>query len=230
MPELEQQLRSLATVVEWPPTPELVPPPQLLPVPRRHVPRRALVVALAAAVAIGVAFAVPPARSALLRFLGFGGVRIERVATLPRAAELPLAESLGTPVSAAAARRVLGEPMRLPPTARRARLYASGPAVSALLRAGGRPLLLSELRADPNGFFLKKLAAGSTRVEWLSLQRPDDAIWIAGGPHIVVGPTAPPRLAGNVLLWQHGGLTYRLEGRRLTRDRAVALARAILGG
>jgi DNA-binding SARP family transcriptional activator len=75
-----------------------------------------------------------------------------------------------------------------------------------------------------------ELAAGSTRVEWLSLQRPDDAIWIAGGPHIVVGPTAPPRLAGNVLLWQHGGLTYRLEGRRLTRDRAVALARAILGG
>ena len=42
-------------------------------------------------------------------------------------------------------------------------------------------------------------------------------------------PGAPPRLAGNVLLWQAHGLTLRLEGRGLTRGRAVELATLLRG-
>jgi len=232
MPELEHALRAVGATVEWPPTPPLALPRDLaagrVSSGRR---RRTLVLALAAALlAIGIAFAVAPARSAILRFFGLGGVRIERVTTLPRAAERPLAASLGAPVSHSEAAQLLGEAARLPPGASGARLYASGPAVSTLLETRRGPLLLSELRADPGEFLLKKLALGSTHVEWVSVRRPNDAIWLAGARHVVVGPTAPPRLAGNVLLWQAGSITYRLEGRALGRSDAVALARAIDAG
>ena len=47
--------------------------------------RRALVPALALLVALGIAFAVPQARSAILRFFHIGAVTIERVETLPAA-------------------------------------------------------------------------------------------------------------------------------------------------
>ena len=41
---------------------------------------------------------------------------------------------------------------------------------------------------------------------------------------VALPPTLPPRLAGNVLLWQTDGLTLRLEGRELTLARALQLA------
>jgi len=49
-------------------------------------------------------------------------------------------------------------------------------------------------------------------------------VWIAGGRHVVVAPPVPPRLAGNVLIWVRGPVTYRLEGRDLTLERARGLA------
>ena len=50
-------------------------------------------------------------------------------------------------------------------------------------------------------------------------------LWIAGEQHVVYWLEAPPRLAGNVLLWEDGGVTYRIEGKRLTKERALELAR-----
>jgi len=50
--------------------------------------------------------------------------------------------------------------------------------------------------------------------------------WIAGRPHAIFyrsgGDTSVEelRLAGNVLIWEHDGLTFRLE---TTADRATAL-------
>jgi hypothetical protein len=50
-------------------------------------------------------------------------------------------------------------------------------------------------------------------------------LWLSGRRHVFFGPGgAPPRLAGNVLVWQHGALTLRLEGRDLTLRRAQGLA------
>src|SRR5436305_15001216 len=107
MTELERALQRLAAEVEWPSTPSFE---------LRHArARRRWLVAVALIVlALGIAFAVPPARSALLRFLHIGSVTIERVDTLPAAVERPLRASLGSPVSAAAARGPLGAAFRAP--------------------------------------------------------------------------------------------------------------------
>jgi hypothetical protein len=223
LPELEQQLRALAAAIDWPETPRLTPPLEA-----RRRSRRPLVAAVSLVVlAVAVAFAVPPARSAILRFFHLGGVTIERVDVLPPAQERPLAASLGGPISAAEARAVLGQPFRLPTVAGTPQLYAQDTVVSTLL-AAPEPLLLSELQAD-GPFLLKKVVGTLSQVESADLGPDTMALWITGKPHVLFAPGAPPRLAGNVLLWSRGDLTYRLEGRQLDEDEALRLARQIDG-
>jgi hypothetical protein len=210
MPELER----LADVIEWPETPSFALPAAQ---PRQ---RRALVPALVAAavLAVAVAFAVPDARSAILRFLHLGGVTIERVDTLPAADRTALLDALGVPVSRSDAAVFLGEPFREPGV----RLYRNGEIISALLPGG---VLLSELRS--NELFFKKLVGGLTSADWLSLG-PTAAVWINGREHVFIAPTLPPRYAGNTLLWRDGPVTFRLEGRGLTLERAETIAKRLL--
>jgi hypothetical protein len=206
MTELERALTSLD--VDWPATPAF----DL----RRPARRRARAIALAAAVlALGVAFAVPQSRAALLRALHVGGVTVERVQTLPAAQERPLASTLGVPVSAAEAEVLLGRPFGV-----QARLYRSGEIVSALLRG---PVVLSELRTGVGTMILKKLAGTATTVRYVRVEGAP-GVWIEGAPHVVLAPELPPRLAGNVLVWVRGAVTYRLEGKALTLDAARDLA------
>ncbi len=220
MTELEQQLLLLAAEVEWPPTPELELP--ALPERRRAPLWRPLLVAAAVLlVAACVAALVPGARSAILHWFRIGGASVERVQTLPPAERRSLAAALGRPVGAAEAERVLGAPVRRPSNARQ--LYLQGGVVSALLETGAGPVLFSELRSHDLPMLLKKLASGSTNVEFVTVAGGTGA-WIAGSRHVVIFPSAPPRLAGNTLLWEQGGITYRLEGARLERATALALA------
>jgi hypothetical protein len=231
MTELERALASLAPELEWPPTPRFEPLELLATRPERQRlhRRRALVLAIALAlVAVGVAFAVPQARSAILRFLHLGGVTIERVATLPAAEERELAADLGRLVGRAEAEAALGAPVRLPETHGSPALHVREGVVSALL-ATPEPVLLSQFRSENGAGLLKKVAGSSTGVEWLELAPDVYGVWLAGGRHVVFFPEAPPRLAGNVLLFERDGVTYRLEGPALTRDRAVELAQDVLG-
>src|SRR5436309_4664694 len=99
MTELERVLAQLD--VDWPTTPSFA---------YRRRRRRLLAVALAIVLVVGIAFAVPPARSAILRFFHIGGERIERVQSLPRAEERALRASLGVPISRAEAARLLARP------------------------------------------------------------------------------------------------------------------------
>jgi hypothetical protein len=228
MTELERALAALAAEVEWPETPpfelrlEAVEPAR----PRR---RRLLVVAVALAlVAIGVAFAVPQARSAILRFLHVGGATIELVSTLPAAEERSLAADLGRPVDRAEAAAALGRDEPLPDSFGRPQLYLRDGVVSALVAAPER-VLVSQFRSDAGPAFLKKVAGASTGIEWVELAPELYGVWITGEPHVVIPPAASPRLAGSVLLWERDGVTYRLEGPELTRARALELARALLG-
>jgi hypothetical protein len=227
MSELERTLAGLAAEIEWPDTPALE--LRLDPVaarPRRR--RRWLVVAIAVAlVAIGIAFAVPPARSAILDFFHIGGVSVERVDTLPFAEQRPFTVGLGEPVSREAAEAVLGGPFAFPSSVDEAQLYERDGIVSTVL-ATPTPVLLSEFSQFGSGSIVKKTTAGAI-VEHMRIDAGAEGLWIAGEQHIVMWPQAPPRLAGNVLVWERDGVTYRLEGKALTKERAVELARELAG-
>ena len=226
MSELERRLAALAAELEWPETPpfelRLEPAPAL---PSRRRRRRGLVVTIAlVVVAIGIAFAVPPARSAILDFFHLGGVTVERVDTLPDAPERPLESGLGAPVGAGIAEAVLGAPFLLPDVDDEPQLYETGGVVSAVVEVPER-VLISQFR--PSGSMLKKLY-GMARIERAPIVPGTGGFWIAGQPHVVYWLEAPPRLAGNVLLWERGGITYRVEGKTLTKEHAVELARQML--
>jgi hypothetical protein len=221
--ELERELTGLAAEIAWPDTPDLAP---TLPDRRRAAiaPRRAAVLALAlVAVALTAALGVPRSRGAILRFFHLGAVSVSLVDRLPPAEERPLAASLGPTVSRAVAEGQLGAAPLLPPLDPVPPIHTSDHVVSLVFADRGDPVLLSELRA-PGGYLLKKLALVETRIEHVRVGR-DPGLWLSGGRHVFFGPGgAPPRLAGNVLVWQHGSLTVRLEGRDLTLRRAQALA------
>jgi hypothetical protein len=215
----ELELRGLAAEVEWPPTPDVA-GRLALPHRARRRPLVAAAVALAAA-AIAATFAVPQSRSAVLRFFHLGGVTVVRVDTLPPARERPLSAGLGDPVGDAEAALALGAPFR---PAEHGRLYRLGGFVSTLL-ATPEPALLSEFGSPE---LIKKVAA-TGRVEPLQVAPGVPGLWIAGAPHVAFFDGSSPRLAGNVLVWTSGGITFRLEGRGLAQAEALRLARRILG-
>jgi hypothetical protein len=181
-----------------------------------------------AVLAVAVAFAVPPARSAILRVLHIGGATVERVDTLPDAEEQALDADLGAPLSPADARAVLGRPFALPDVKSHSKLYGRGGAVSVLLEVP-QQILLTELASPGWEMAVKKVAGAATGVEWLEIVPGVSGVWISGAPHVVsLYPRTPPRLAGNVLLLANGGLTFRLEGPELTRELALRLARDLV--
>jgi hypothetical protein len=220
---LEQELRAVA--VEWPETPTLR--PELA--PRGWSWRRPLVLVLALVVlALAIALAVPPARSAILRFFHLRGVTIERVDTLPNAAAKSLEAGLGPPRTLDDAVRLAGFAPYLPRGLDVRRAYAR-PGVIAIPLSGGR--LLTELSVPDLGLS-KKFAGSATRIEPVQVNG-DDGIWLEGGAHVLVYLNADGtpiartlRLAGNTLVWQHRGRTLRLEG-PLTMEQALRYAASI---
>jgi hypothetical protein len=222
--DLARELSSLAEHVDWPATPELR--LELEPRARRRS-RRPLYAALAfvAIVALTAAFAVPESRGAILRFLHLGGVTIVRVDTLPPAEDRALEAGLGRPVTLAEAKRALVHDILLPNVAPRPQLHLQDRYVlSMVFEYHGQPVLLSEFGFG--GGFLKKFAAGGTSIQDGGMGDVP-SLWISGAVHDVFFPGASPRLAGNVLVWEAEGITYRIESHSLSREDAVALARSL---
>lgn len=227
MDQLERDLAALAAAIDWPAAPE--PLPSL--VQRARPPRlagrgRLAALALAAAaVAVAAALAVPQSRGAILRFLHLGRVTVELVDTLPAARERPLGSGLGPVAGPEEAAAALGGRLLLPPLEPPPPLHLRERAVSVLFLDRGEPVLLSELYA-PGGYLLKKIAAVGTQLEPVTVAG-GPGLWLTGKPHLFIAPDAPPRLAGNVLVWTRGDLTLRLEGPALTLARARELARSL---
>ena len=233
MSDLERELRSLAANLELPPTPDILSTVHHgLAAPRagrgREWRRRLVPIGVAAlAVAIGVTFAVPPARTAVLRFFGVGAVRIELVDRLPEI-QPPTRLDLGTPI----------EPDESPIPILRSPLLGDADAVyvdgSIINQLYGDPervrLLVTQIiGSEFTPAIGKKLVGTGTGVEFVSIPgSAEPGLWIEGRPHIVLVPGAPPRLAGNTLIWKRGDVTVRLEG-ALGLERAVEIA-ASLGG
>ena len=229
MTELERALVALGGQLEFPPTPDFWPRVGERLQRRRLV--RPLVFAVAlGALAVGVAMAVPPARSAILKFFHIGSATVERVETLPPAQRRPLVAGLGPALVREDAEMAAGFGMRLPANVAPQRFYAQPGMISTLIRVGRTPVLLSELKGDQMGLF-KKFAAPATSVQPVDLG--EFGLLIQGGPHVLMWQLnfgrihqVKTRLAGNVVLWLDKGITYRLEG-ALDRSQMLALARQI---
>ena len=237
MSALELRLRALGQSLELPSEPDLAGGVlERLEGRRRPFPwRRGLVLAFAlVALAVGAAFAVPQARSAILRFLHLGGATVIRVETLPPAVERARAGGLGRPLSLPEAERQVGFRLLLPPFkgVEPGRVYVLGDSLATVIvRAHGRTVLLSEFPSFGAGT-LKKLAIGKTVIESVQVNGAD-GLWLEGGTHTLAyfdrsfGFREQTVLVhGNVLLWVRGGLTLRLEG-KLRKAQALALARRV---
>jgi hypothetical protein len=206
---LEQELRSLR--VDFPPEPDVS--GRVLARLRQPTRRRWLVPVVVAVALVGALLAIPQTRGAILRALHIGNVEVERVETLPSARQGPL--PLGRPVSLEEARDAVEIELAVPD--HYDAVYRSGPFVTFVLAP--RVWLLEW--GGSGSPILKKVAVPGTRIEQLFFGDGTEALWIEGRHVVVRGPER--RLAGNVLIWERNGVTYRLEG-VLSRQRAVQIA------
>jgi len=213
MTELERALVALGRELDIPAGPDLGSRVRER-IERKPRRRRVAVLALALLVALGIALAVPPARSAILRFFHIGSVTIERVETLPHAQERSLVAGLGPPLSLREAEKIAGVALVLN-APRPRRFYAQPGLIATLLHYRGTSVLLAELQGDQMGL-TKKFAAPGTSVQPASIGT--FGLWLEGGKHVLMWSAASGeirqmerRLAGNVLIWTEGNRTYRLE-------------------
>jgi hypothetical protein len=251
MSELEQALVRLGSELEFPETPDVAAAVRrrLAGAPRRRRLGRTLAVAFAlVAVLAGAVLAVPPARSAILEWLGLRGATVEKVETLPELpSRVPASLELGRPVPIEDGRPRLDFPSLLVPAALGApdaAYYSSvvpGGKVSLVYeprgdvprsRFTGVGLLVTEFSGRASPEFVRKLVDQGVSVERVEVEG-RLGLWIEGGPHALLfrGPDGriledSARLAGNTLLLQHGRLLVRLEG-ELSRERALEIAASL---
>jgi hypothetical protein len=101
--------------------------------------------------------------------------------------------------------------------------------------AGPTPvgLLITQFQGDTDDSLVKKMVGGSTQVEFLSVAG-GRGYWITGQPHILLYEQPgtrdiheePGRLVGNALIWESGGVIYRIES-GLSKDQVIAIAESM---
>jgi hypothetical protein len=227
MPELDLVLRELGRHVVFPATPELASGIRSRLGERPRSWRRPVAIAFAVlAVALAAVLAVPPARTAVLEWLGIQGVRIVRVDELPPASAVGNLR-LGRRVTLASAKQLA--PWLVVPKDQPDRVYYNANGQVSFL--WGTPtkvrLLLSEFRGVA---FMGKLVVPGTNVEPVRVNGNPGA-WF-GGEHVLMYSDAQgnlrqstARLVGHTLVWQLGRVTLRLEG-NLSRGDALHIARS----
>jgi hypothetical protein len=231
--ELEQQLQTLGAALELPPAPDLVPAVLArLPHRRRRRPaRRTLAIALAAVLLLaGGAMAAPPTRHAILQVLGLRGVVIERVPHPPQLPPgAPARLGLGQRIPLTRARHAASFTALLP--AGSATAYLSHDVVGGRISVLIGRVLIIEFRGTTTPFIFKIVGPG-TKITSVRVNG-GQGVYLSGAPHEVLFraqtgqfETDRIRLAGNVLLWQQGPLTIRIEGAPTLR-RATAIARSL---
>jgi len=248
---LEERLRNAASEIAFPDAPDVsdrvVGAIEARPAHPLRPSWARPVLAAAALVLVLVAAALvfsPTAREAVAGWIGLDGLKIE----YDEPPEGPFANDLrlGEPTTLADAMAAAGFEVQAPaelglpdevyvssdPDPRVSLVYAarSGLPRAPTTRVG---LLLSVFQARIEHDIVTKKALGTgTTVEPIDV---DGArgYWISGEPHAVfyIGEEGQlredrGRLAGDTLVWQEGGLIYRLES-RLSKERALAIARSI---
>ena len=169
---------------------------------------------------------MPPARSAILRFFHLQGARIEYVDRLPDGPDRDPSTSASRSRLADAGRTAGFRPLASDLLGRPDEVTWDG----GLLwyRYGSTRLLVSQFRARERIDLVKKVVERDTMVIPVTVHG-QPGYFITGGTHFLyLAPDGvireePVRLGRQVLLWQHGPLTLRLEG-DLTLAQALRIA------
>jgi hypothetical protein len=238
--ELERALRELGPRYPYPPTPNLAVAVRRRIVARPVTPVRRLTLwrdprrlALAAAVVlalVGTAFLVnPTTRDAIAHFFHVRGVIVNRETTLPSLSPgTPL--DLGRRTTMADAQSAVKFTIAVPselgtpdgvfvvtgiPGGEVALAYSPRPGIP-LVKQTGLGVLVTEFRGDLIPGFINKGVEEGTTAQEVSVNG-DPGWWIAGQPHMIFvqiagqGQPETLRMAANTLIWEHGGVTYRIE-------------------
>jgi hypothetical protein len=238
--ELERALRELGPRYPYPPTPNLSLAVRRRLVARPVAPVRRLMLwrdprrlALAAAVVLVLAGAAalinPTSRDAIAHFFHVPGVIVSRVSPLPSLSPVtPL--NLGRRTTLADAQSAASFTIAVPadlgapdavyvetgvPGGEVALAYTPRPGIP-LVKQTGLGVLITEFRGDLLPGFLTKEVGPSTTLQETSVNG-DPGWWVAGEPHIVFVQVSGTdyqvqlRMAANTLIWEHRGVTYRIE-------------------
>jgi hypothetical protein len=234
--DLERRLRAYGQAAEVPEPPDFATRVESRLRARPERPRRLrapLAVAAVVATAAVAAVAVPASRSAVLQFLGLESVRVVTVVRLPPT-RLRTPADFGRRVTLARARDAVRFTIALPGGAHPDKAFylddPPGGRVTLIYGSVRRPrLLVTEFRGSGIGPEVLKGATRGVPATPVSVGG-DRGIWI-GGAHffrfvddadVVRGERT--FLVGRALVWEHGGVTYRIEG-ELTLPRALRIAR-----
>ncbi|HEY8922716.1 MAG TPA: hypothetical protein VIN32_08810 [Candidatus Limnocylindria bacterium] len=230
---LEARLAELAAEVEFPATPPLVAlvGERLAQAP----PRIGLGRPVSRGLALAMAATVLLAGIAVAFGIGVGGLRLVfGPASFSPIPSMVVGPGLGAPTSLDAARGGVTFTLRvpgLPELGQPDRVYLADPpaggAVTLLYGersgfptdpASGIGLIVTQFRADIGPDVFEKLIEGGVRVMPARVHG-EPAWWVAGGDHFffyrdaqghIVDSTL--RLASPTLIWEEGGVTYRVEG------------------
>jgi hypothetical protein len=214
-------------------------------------PRYAFAPALAtlAVIALALVIAVPDARAAASDFLRVRGIDIFRAPAIatPAGTAVPRATFAGTATSLDEARRRADFPVRAPTDPRLGvpdevyrgvsttgshdviTLVYTSRAGIPVSREAGVSALVVEFRGRVDETLFGKVAAAGTRIEDVTVNG-GKGFWIEGEPHLFFYRdeagmiwSETLRLAGNTLLWEQDGVTFRLEA-QVPREEALRIA------
>lgn len=232
--DVERALRDLSTRLDVPSTPDMTTEvlARLDTSPARRVRpvRRVIAAAVAAVLALVTAMIVSPAvRAAVYDFFRIGGVEIHQDQQAPHPPSIEPTLSGERDVTLDQARAEAEFPLKLP---------ASLDAPDNVRLAGTPPRVVSmafgDVRVDQfdgglDPMFTKFASADDIHHVHVGA---DPAIWVAR-PHVVIytdrdgtQQESSARLSASTLIWESGGITYRIEG-DLTQIQALDLAESL---
>jgi hypothetical protein len=214
-------------------------------------PRYAFTPAIAtlAVLALAIALALPGAWAAASQLLHVNGIDIFRAPTIsaPVATAVPRATFAGSLTTLDDARRRADFPVLAPADARLGvpdevyrgqspdrthdvvTLVYSTRAGIPVSRDAGVSALVVEFRGRIDEALFGKVAGAGTRIEDVTVNG-GKGFWLEGEPHLFfyrdesgIVQNETLRLAGNTLLWEQDGVTFRLEA-QVSREEALRIA------
>ena len=203
-----------------------------------RVPRRLVLAVAVLVVAVAAVLVVSPdARSTLGDWLGIGGAEVVRVEELPTVEAKTGLPDFGRAVSREQAQDAASFPLRFPqrlgdPDALYVRDVPGGMVVAVYGEGPPYRAVYVQWVGESTGPSFQKLAGSGTPVERVRVEG-GAGLWLSGEPHFVLwlgqdgrDHADEPYLAGNVLLWEDGQQSYRLEA-DVSKEEALAVARSL---